>query len=135
MSWTLLTTPPIWNVTDQELLKRLCYHLLENGNADASTLPSTAMFSQAQWLAAINQRQQMFLRDTAATVARATQASTPGTARYTLPSDWIHTRRVTWGYVGITPPRVERVKALARVDAYALDHGLSDWQQNEAEPT
>jgi hypothetical protein len=100
MSWTLLTTPPTWNVTDQELLKRLCYHLLENGNADASTSPSTAMFSQSQWLAALNQRQQKFLRDTACVVARATQASTPQVARYALPGDWIHTRRITWGSIG-----------------------------------
>jgi hypothetical protein len=27
------------------------------------------------------------------------------------------------------------IRALSRVDTYALDHGLSDWQQNEADPT
>lgn len=129
MSWTTLTTPPAWNVTDTELLKRLQYHLLENGDSDADGITFlTPMFTQAQLLATMNQRQEKFTRDTSCVLTRASQASTPNIARYILPTDWIHTRRLTWSPVG------GPIKSLARTDTFQLDHDLSDWQQNSAAP-
>lgn len=125
---------PTWNVTDQELLKRLNYHLLENGNADATTSPTTAMFSQSEMLAVLNQRQQKFLRDTACVQVLSTQGTTPQIGRYVLPTDWIHTRRLAWQQIN-TPNPNGSLKSLVRTDAYQLDHGLLDWQQNFADPT
>lgn len=138
MPWTLQTTPPTWNVTDIELLPRLNYHLLENGNADATATPTTTMFTEASYLAVLNTRQQQFLRDTAVVLARSTQGTTPQVFRYTLPSDWITTRRLAWGYVGVGPGPsipVESFRTLSRTDSYDLDHGMPDWQQNPGDPT
>lgn len=116
--WITLTTPPTWNVTDQELLRRLNYHLLET-SGDATAFPTTPMFSQAQMLAALNQRQQKLLRDTACVLTRAAQATTPQQARYLLPTDWIHTRRIAWG-LGLTS-----------VDAAAVAAAIAAQQQQQ----
>lgn len=132
MPWTLLAptlTPPTWNVTDQELLNRIIYHLLENGNADASGTLLTTMFTVNEIIAAMNTRQERFLKDTAAILTRASQAVVPQQARYSLPPDWIFTRRITY------QPFNGTVTALTRTDAYQLDHGLPDWQQNFADST
>jgi hypothetical protein len=122
---------PTWNVTDLELLKRIQYHLLENGNnidADGTTL-LTSMFTIAEIVNAMNTRQQRFLKDTGCIIVRASEAVIPQQARYALPSDWIHTRRITY------QPFNGTITALTRADAYALDMGLPDWQQNFDTPT
>jgi hypothetical protein len=132
MAWTLLSptlTPATWNVTDTELLNRIIYHLLENGNADANGTLLTSMFTVQEIIAAMNTRQQRFLKDTAAILTRASEAVVPQTARYALPADWIYTRRITY------QPFQGTVTALTRTDAYELDHGLPDWQQNFADST
>lgn len=130
MAWTTLTTPPSWNVTDVELIKRLQYMLLENGAADAdgSTL-LTNMFSISEIVSYLNERQQKFLRDTACVWTRASEGTTPGVTRYALPTDWILTRRLTWAAVG------GMMKSLPRVDAWQLDQGMTDWEQNQADPS
>lgn len=131
MPWTIQTALPTWNVTDVALMKRLQYLLLEApNNADATgTSTLTDMFTTQEWLDVLNQRQEKFIRDTACIFIRATQASTPGIARYALPPDWIHTRRLSWQPFG------SQIKALARTDAYQLDHAMLDWQQNFDIPT
>jgi hypothetical protein len=133
MPWTTLnpTSLPTWNVTDIALLKRMQYLLLEapNGSdADGATL-LTDMFSITEMIDILNQRQEKFIRDTACIQRRVSQPSVAGTARYLLPPDWIHTRRLSWQIAG------GQTKALVRTDAYQLDHGLADWQQNLANPT
>lgn len=136
MAWTLLaptTTPPTWNVTDIELLKRMQYHLLENQNnsdADGATL-LTSMFTIQQFLDALNSRFSQFLRDTGCVLTLVSQPSVAGTQRYALPSDWIHTRRLDWQP---SNPLGNR-RALTRTDAFQLDHGLLDWQQNSDLPS
>lgn len=133
MPWTLLAptlTPATWNVTDLELLKRIQYHLLENGNADANgTTFLTTMFTVSEIVAAMNTRQQRFLKDTACILTRTQQAVVAQTSRYALPPDHIHTRRITY------QPFQGQITALTRTDAYALDMGLLDWQQNFDTPT
>lgn len=125
MAWTTVSTPPSWNVTDIELIQRLQYMLLENGNADANgTSLLTTMFTFQALVDALNLSQQRFMRDTGAILTRATQATTPQIARYTLPSDWIFTRRVTWQLSG------GQIKSLGRSDSFELDNELNDWQQN-----
>lgn len=130
MAWTILDTKPSWNVTDLELLKRITYHLLENGDADATgnSLMST-QFSIQEMLDNMNLIQQRLLRDCAPVVLRATQGSTPGQNRYSLPPDHIHTRRMTW-----QAQASGKAKALISTDAYSLDRGTPDWEQNTGTP-
>lgn len=130
MAWTILDAKPTWNVTDLELLKRMTYALLENGDADATgTTLMTTQFSIQEMLDNANLIQQRFLRDCAPVVLRATQGSTPGQNRYSLPSDHIHTRRMTW-----QAQASGKAKALISTDSYQLDRGTSDWEQNSATP-
>jgi hypothetical protein len=133
MAWTNLSptlTPAAWNVTDLDLVKRITYFMLENGAVDATgSTVITSMFTVGQMVDVLNLAQERFMRDCTPILTRAGMGSTPQVARYALPSDWIWTRRLTWqGFQGL-------VKSMARVDAYELDHGLSDWQQNFANPT
>lgn len=130
MPWAILDAKPTWNVTDLELLQRLTYALLENGDADATgnTL-MTSQFTIAEMVDNLNLIQERLLRDCAPVILRATQGSTPGQNRYQLPSDHIHTRRMTW-----QAQAAGKAKALISTDAYSLDHGLSDWEQNTGTP-
>lgn len=129
MAWATTSTVPAWNVTDKYLLQLIQYALLENGNADAdgATL-ITSQFTLQEWIDTLQWRTQKFLRDTGCVLTQATEASVPGTSRYTLPSDWIFTRSLCWQPVGGT------IKALVRTDAFALDHGMNDWEQNTDTP-
>jgi hypothetical protein len=129
MAWTILDTKPAGNVTDLELLKRMTYALLENGDADATgTSLMTTQFSISEMLDNANLIQQRFLRDCAPVMLRATQGSVPGQNRYSLPADHIHTRRMTWQ----AQPAGSKAKSLISTDSYQLDRGTSDWEQNSA---
>lgn len=116
-----------YDVSDTELLKRMQYMLLENGNADATGQAPllTSMFTIQQFIDALNSRFYQFLRDTGCVLSIAFQPSVAGTARYLLPPDWIFTRRLDWQ----ATPGGQR-KALARTDSFELDNELTDWQQN-----
>jgi len=131
MAWTILDTKPSWNVTDLEILKRITYYLLENGDADATgTTLMTTQFGIQEMLDNSNLIQRRFLRDCAPVTLRATQGSTPGQNRYALPPDWIHTRRMTWQ----AQPAGSKAKTLIPTDSYSLDRGASDWEQNTGTP-
>jgi hypothetical protein len=133
MAWANAGTAQTWNVTDQELLSRIQYALLENGAVDsinATNLFST-MFTRQQFIDALDLAQRQFLRDTSCILTRATQAATPGVSRYALPQNWIHTRRMAYQLQTAGSPS----KALVRTDAFELDHQAMDWQQNLATPT
>ena len=121
MSWTTLGTAATWHVTDKELTNAAQYRLLENAGATAGAAWFTSMFTTTQFLNALNQRQQMFLKDTGAIVTRATQGATPQQQRYPLPPDWIATVRLTF------QPVDDSKYSLVRTDAYQLDQGMSDW--------
>jgi len=130
MAWTIIDAKPTWNVTDLELLKRMTYMLLENGNADATgTSLMTTQFTIQEMLDNMNVIQQRFMRDCAPVWLRATLITTSGQTRYALPPDHIHTRRMTW-----QAQSGGKAKALVSTDAYQLDRGLSDWEQNTGTP-
>lgn len=135
MVWTILTAKPTWNVTDTELLKKATYALLENGDADATGVLATSFvfgqFTTGEFIDYLNLVQQRLMRDCAPVVLRATQVTTAGQTRYALPQDYIYTRRMTWQ----TQTTGSKAKSLASVDAYQLDHGMLDWEQNSADPT
>lgn len=129
MAWATIGTIAQWNVTDRELIYEAEYHLLENAGVDANGTFSTIMFSVTQLLNALNDRQRRFIRDTGCIVTRATNAVIPGTSRYTLPTDYIKSARLTFQPVGST------IYALFEVDAWELDQGMTDWAYNTAAPT
>lgn len=130
MPWVILDTKPTWNVTDLELLKRITYALLENGDADANgTTFLTSQFSIAETIDNMNLIQERLLKDCAPVLLRATQGSVPGQTRYILPADWIYTRRITW-----QAQASGKAKALIPVDSYSLDRGTPDWEQNTGTP-
>lgn len=131
MAWTILDPKPTWNVTDTELLKRASYALLENGDADATTTFIFGQFSSGEFIDYANLVQQKLMRDCAPVVLRATQGTTAGQTRYALPQDYVHTRRMTWQ----AQPTSSKARSLASVDAFQLDHGMLDWEQNTANPT
>lgn len=131
LSWTILDTKPTWNVTDQHLIARAAYALLENGNADAGTTFVFGQFSVQEFLDNANLIQERLLKDCAPVVLRATQATIGGQARYTLPPDWIHTRRMIWQ----AQTAGAKAKSLASTDSYQLDHGMLDWERNTADPS
>lgn len=129
MAWTIKSTPVAWNVTDSEMLDDSIYHLMENAGADAAGTFATAQFTTTQLLNAFNDRQRRFMRDTGSILVRATEASTPGTARYTLPTDWVSTRRLTWQSLA------GNINSLERSDAFELDHSiLGAWETNAGTP-
>jgi len=132
MAWTILDTKPTWNVTDQQLVARAAYALLENGNFDATgTTFVFGQFAVQEFLDNANLIQERLMKDCAPVVLRATQATTGGQARYALPQDWIHTRRMTWQ----AQTAGSKAKSLASTDSYQLDHGLLDWERNVADPS
>ena len=131
MAWTILDAKPSWNVTDQQLIARAAYALLENGDADATgTTFVFGQFTVQEFLDNANLLQERLMRDCAPVVLRATQGTTPGQNRYTLPSDWIATRRMTW-----QAQAGGKAKSLATLDSFQLDHGMLDWERNTADPT
>lgn len=86
-----------YNTTDAQQVDEIIYHSLENGNADAAGTLITSMFTLQQILDALNDRQRRFLLDTGLIQKRVVIPGVPQQMTYDLPSDWIDTRRVTWG--------------------------------------
>lgn len=131
MPWTVLDALPTWNVTDQDLVARASYALLENGDADATgTTFVFGQFTVQEFLDNANLIQERLFKDSAPVVVRATQGSTPGQSRYTLPNDWIFTRRITW-----QAQAGGKALGLASTDAFALDNQMTDWEQNTDTPS
>ena len=129
MPWTApLDSPASWSVTDAQQLQSAEYRLLENGNADADGVFQTTMFTVSQFLDALGQRQQRFLKETGAIVTRVTEATTPQVPRYALPSDLVVVRRVTWQNVSGS------IYALYPADTYSLDTGMPDWMFDFSDP-
>ncbi len=133
MPWAQLSALPTWNVTDIELINRLIYMLLENGDADANATFITTMFDLPTLVDSLNKTQQQFIKDTACIRIHAAQGSTPGQNRYKLPDSsdaptCVLIRRLTW------QQNSQSIKAMCRMDSYQLDHGLSNWEANPGLP-
>lgn len=132
MAWVNTFAASTWNATDEQLVQEATYHLLENGAADATgTSFVTPMYTVAQLVAALNDRQRQFIKDTGVVVMRATEAVTPQVGRYSLPTDWLDTRRLTYQNAG---PPAGNIAPLVRSDGWELNHMVPDWQYNFADP-
>lgn len=130
MAWSApLDAAASWNVTDRQQVSDATYRLLENGDADATgTSFVTTMFTVSQFLDALAQRQQRFLKETGAIVTRVTEVTTAQVPRYALPSDLVAVRRVTWQKVD------DSIYALYPADTYQMDTGMPDWQYDFSDP-
>lgn len=119
------------NVTDQTLIKQITYQTLENGDADATgTTLLTSMFSIDQIVAAMNQRQWKFLKDTGCVMTRESIAVTAGSPQYTLSNSYIDTRRLAFK----SNASGSKYSSLLRSDAYEMDMGQTTWQTDSATP-
>lgn len=93
------------------------------------------MFDESQFIAALNDRQRRFLKDTGVVAkwgidgAGEELGGQAQISRYKLPSDWIETRRLTW-----TDSVDLNTYSLERSDAYELDATMSDWGFNSGPP-
>lgn len=116
-------------VTDRDLMKTMTYQLLENGGAAATgTSLRTGMFSIQQMIDSLNSAQRRFMMDTGCVQSRATIVGIAGQARYTLPTDYIQTRRLSWTdansvTVGLVP-----------ADTWQYDNAMQAWAQDAATP-
>lgn len=116
-------------VTDTDMLKVMAYQLLENGATDATgTTLTTSMFTIQQMIDALNSAQRRFMMDTACVQSRARIAGVASQSRYTLPADYIQSRRMSWTDARGT------VTGLVPSDSWQYDNGLQSWAQDAATP-
>lgn len=112
-------------MTDTQIIKSITYKLLENNGAATGASFVTQMYDIPQTLAALNQRQWRFLKDTGCIVTSYTTTLLAGSTVISVPADYIITRRVVWTPAGGKPV------SLNRVDKEELDLWRQLW---EAEP-
>lgn len=112
---------PTFGVTDIEVLSNVQASLLEPPNGGASFI--SGIWTSAQALASLNDRQRKFLSETGITVMVAYQAGQAGIRRYALPNNVVDVRRVAWANEA-TPSAYNE---LPRADAWEMDHGVAGW--------
>lgn len=117
------------SVTDLDILKTITYQLLENGaNQATGTNLLTGMFTIQQMIDSLNSAQRRFLMDTACVQSRATIIGIASQTRYTLPADYIQSRRLAWtDGNGVTA-------GLVPTDTWQLDNTMQSWAQDSATP-
>lgn len=115
------------STTDQSLMNAVQYVLLEPPDLGA-TFPS-GLWTQAEVLSALSERQNRFLKSTLLLVGIASLPVLAAEYRLPLPQDWLTTVGLTWfGNDG-------RVVSLTRADAFEMDHGLPTWVNQRDTPS
>lgn len=118
-----------YTVTDLDILKACEYALLENGDANADgTAFLTSTWTPAKLTAWMNDRQNRFLKETAAIITRTTQGATALQNRYSAPTSSVILTRLSW-----TNADSDTV-ALTQADAWQLDNGNHQWQTDAGTP-
>ena len=106
-------------ISDQQILEELQYAVHEPPDLGA-TWPCD-LWTRAEVVGYLNQRQNRFLKETHLLVSSATIAVTAGETEIDLPADWIRTAGVAWsGDDGI-------VKEVPRADSFETDYGTPAW--------
>lgn len=108
-------------VTDQNVMSSIQLSLLEPDTAGATY--ASGIWTQAQVLQYLNDRQRKFLSESGISVMIVYQAGTANTSRYALPQNTIDVRRVSWANEAMPMTYIE----LPRADAWELDHGVTGW--------
>lgn len=111
---------------DTDVLAQVQSVLLEPPDGGL-TYPS-GLWSAAEILAYLNERQDRFLKRTLYWSGLADLPATAGVGIYALPQDWLTTISATWiGSDG-------RVVPLVRADRYMLDQGTPRWATQQGRP-
>lgn len=105
---------------DTEVLNEIQYYVLETPD-DGATLTSD-LWTVAEVIGYLNQRQREFLKDTCVLYKRADLATVPGEMRHTLPDGTIFVQHVTFRTAA------DVYTELRRVDLWQLDTLLPDWE-------
>lgn len=117
---------PTYGVLDTEVLGNVQTSLLEPNNGGASF--QSGIWTQAQAVAALTNRQRKFLSETGITIMVAYQTGEADKRRYDLPDNIIDIRRVAWANQTDPSAYVE----LPRADGWELDHGRTNWPTSSA---
>lgn len=112
--------------TDQELMQQIQNTVIEPPDL-GQTWPS-GLWTMAEVAQYLDQRQNMFLKDTHFQFGIANITATSGTGLYDLPDDWINTIRVLWIRGNGTS------KELTPSDTWEADNGIPTWSYVNAEP-
>lgn len=112
--------------TDQSVMNMIQYVVIEPPDLGA-TWPS-GLWTQAEVVQYLNQRQNMFLKNTHFQFGIADIAATEGTGKYDLPNDWITTIRVLW------IDEDGNSKELPRSDWWEADNGIPTWSYVDGTP-
>lgn len=112
--------------TDQQVLNEIQYTVIEPPDSGA-TWPS-GMWTAAETVRYLNQRQDRFIFETHPYVTAANIAVTAGDNLYDLPAGFVKTVRVIW-----TPTSGTAVE-LTRGDDWEADHGIPTWTTVEDVP-
>lgn len=107
------------STTDQQLLSQVQAVVIEPPDGGAS-YPS-GLWTVAEVLDSLNDRQNLLLKLTGLRRTRATLTTVPNNPRQTLPSDWIVTIRAAWERPDGT------ITALPRGDMLEVDLARRDW--------
>src|SRR5271169_1090496 len=114
---TYSSESPQYNVTDQQVLSAVQLSLLEPDTAGASY--QSGIWTSAQVISYLNDRQRKLLSESALTVMVAYQAGQANQSRYALPQNLIDIRRVAWAHWETPTSYVE----LPVATGWELDHG------------
>lgn len=95
------------------------------GEPEVAGVWTSGLWTAAEVVGYLNQRQYQFLRETGVVLSRATIASIPNTTRHTLPADWVGTRRVSW------QDTTGAIASIPGGDNYQLDVFKTDWSYNQ----
>ncbi len=112
--------------TDQEILTQMQYVMIETPDGGATW--GSGLWTAAEVVNYLNQRQDKFLKDTQLQFGLANIPAVEGTLQYDLPDDWITTLRVVWiDEDGST-------RELIRSNRWEADNGIPTWTIVEGPP-
>lgn len=117
---------PQFDVTDQTILSSVQLSLLEPDTQGASY--QSGIWTSAQVIQYLNNRQRRFLSESGVTVMVAYQAGQSNQFRYSIPQNVIDLRRVAWANEADPMAYTE----LPRSTGWEMDHGVRNWPTKTA---
>lgn len=112
--------------TDQDIMQQIQNTMIEPPDGGL-TWPS-GLWTMVEVVGYLDQRQNMFLKDSHFQFGIANIPATQGVHIYDLPNDWINTIRVLW--IDTDDNTLE----LPRSDLWEADYGIPSWSYVEATP-
>lgn len=112
-------------VLDTQILGEL-QEILVEPNDGGATWPS-GLWTSAEVVDYLNQRQRRFMQETQAVVSRSSQGIVPAVPRQAIAQNWVATRRVAFQPVGGLP-----FQALSPGDQFEMDQFSPSWASSPA---